>query len=139
MADELMVREGTGSEEPVYIPSQYSTLSAMGGDMRKVVANATNSAESLAEHEGEVLNVIGIICKPGVRRARTREDTDHPCTDTLIICEDGRAFFSKSEGVRRAADNFVSLGIFEDGEVVPMRMESKTIPGGNTMKTLVLV
>lgn len=136
MADELMT---TNQSTDIYEPLVYSSITIADAESRKVVANATNNAESLAEHEGETINVIGVMCKPGVRRARTKDDVDHQCTDTLLICADGSAYFTKSEGIRRAVENFLALGLFEDGEPVAMQVVTKTLPGGNTMKTLVLV
>lgn len=137
MADEIM--KATDSTD-LYIPSNYSSISDTEPtqEQRVMVANALNNAESLAEHEDEVLEVIACMTKPGVRRARQKGDSNHPCTDSILICADGSAYFSKSEGVRKALDNFMACGIFT-GEVVKMKMQSKRIQGGNTMKTLVLV
>lgn len=123
----------------LYTPSQYSTIKPTDAATKKLVVNAMNNAESLADHEGEVLNVIGVFTKPGIRRARDKNAEDMPCTNTTLVCEDGTAYFSQSEGVRNAADNFMAAGLFDDGEIVPMKLVSSVLPNKNTRKTLVLV
>lgn len=123
----------------LYTPSNYSSIKPVDAETRKLVVNAMNSAESLSDHEGETLGVIGVFTKPGVRRARDKNGVDTPCTNTTLVCSDGSAYFSQSEGVRNAADNFMAAQLFEDGEVVPMKLVSSKLPNGNTRKTLVLV
>lgn len=123
----------------LYAPSSYSSIKATDTETRKLVVNAMNNAESLSDHEGETLDVIGVFTKPGIRRARDKNGVDTPCTNTTLVCEDGTAYFSQSEGVRNAADNFMAAGLFDEGEVVPMKLVSSKLPNGNTRKTLVLV
>lgn len=123
----------------LYTPASYSSIKATDTATKKLVVNAMNNAESLADHEGEVLNVIGVFTKPGIRRARDKNGVDAPCTNTTLVCEDGTAYFTQSEGVRNAADNFMAAGLFDEGEVVPMKLVSSVLPNKNTRKTLVLV
>ena len=123
----------------LYTPASYSSIQATDKDTKKLVVNAMNNAESLSDHEGETLEVIGVFTKPGIRRARDKNGVDAPCTNTTLVCADGTAYFSQSEGVRNAADNFMAAGLFDEGEVVPMKLVSSKLPNGNTRKTLVLV
>lgn len=123
----------------LYTPSSYSSIKDTDIATKKLVVNAMNNAQSLSDHEGEILNVIGVFTKPGIRRARDKNGIDAPCTNTTLVCEDGTAYFSQSEGVRNAADNFMAAGLFEDGEIVPMELVSSKLPNGNILKTLVLV
>lgn len=123
----------------LYTPASYSSINATDTATKKLVVNAMNNAESLSDHEGETLNVIGVFTKPGIRRARDKNGVDTPCTNTTLVCEDGTAYFSQSEGVRNASDNFMAAGLFEDGNIVPMQLVSSKLPNGNTRKTLVLV
>lgn len=123
----------------LYTPANYSSIQAIDAETKKVVVNAMNNAESLSDYEGETLDVIGVFTKPGIRRARDKNGVDTPCTNTTLVCEDGTAYFSQSEGVRNAADNFMAAGLFEEGEIVPMKLVSSKLPNGNTRKTLVLV
>lgn len=123
----------------LYTPANYSSIQATDTATKKLVVNAMNNAESLSDYEGEIINVIGVFTKPGIRRARDKNGVDAPCTNTTLVCEDGTAYFSQSEGVRNAADNFMAAGLFDDGEIVPMKLVSSKLPNGNTRKTLVLV
>lgn len=123
----------------LYTPSSYSSIKATDTATKKLVVNAMNNAESLSDHEGETLNVIGVFTKPGIRRARDKNGVDMPCTNTTLVCEDGTAYFSQSEGVRDAADNFMAAGLFDEDEIVPMMLVSNKLPNGNIRKTLVLV
>lgn len=123
----------------LYTPSSYSSVKATDTATKKLVVNAMNNADSLADHADEVLNVIGVFTKPGIRRARDKNGVDKPCTNTTLICEDGTAYFSQSEGVRNAADNFMAAGLFDEGDIVPMKLVVSKFPNGNTRKTLVLV
>lgn len=123
----------------LYTPSSYSSIQATDTATKKLVVNAMNNAESLSDHEGETLEVIGVFTKPGIRRARDKNGVDMPCTNTTFVCADGTAYFSQSEGVRNAADNFMAAGLFDEGEIVPMKLVSINLPNGNTRKTLVLV
>lgn len=123
----------------LYTPASYSTITVTDTATKKLVVNAMNNAASLSDHEGETLNVIGVFTKPGIRRARDKNGADMPCTNTTLVCEDGTAYFSQSEGVRNAADNFMAAGLFDEGEIVPMKLVASKLPNGNTRKTLVLV
>ena len=123
----------------LYTPSSYSSIQVTDAETKKLVVNAMNNAESLADHEGKTLNVVGVFTKPGIRRSRDKNGVDTPCTNTTLVCEDGTAYFSQSEGVRNAADNFMAAGLFDEGGIVPMKLVSSKLPNGNTRKTLVLV
>lgn len=139
MTDNIQLATIDNAATDLYSPSNYSSIKPADAETRKLVVNAMNAAESLSNHEGETLNVIGVFTKPGVRRARDKNGVDTPCTNTTIVCADGSAYFSQSEGVRNAADNFMAAGLFADSEVVPMKLVSSTLPNGNTRKTLVLI
>ena len=121
-----------------YQPGNASTLQVVDHATRKLVVNAANNADSLAKQGDRVLNVLGIILKPGIMRSRDRDIPDRPCTDTTLICEDGTAYMSQSEGIRKAAELLISSGVFDDGETVPMHVASRQLDNGNTIKTLVL-
>ena len=123
----------------LYTPSSYSSIKVTDAATKKLVVNAMNNAESLADYADKVINVIGVFTKPGIRRSRDKNGVDMPCTNTTLICEDGTAYFSQSEGVRNAADNLMAAGLFDEGEIVPMKLVAYKLPNGNTRKTLVLV
>lgn len=139
MTDENTQLASMDSCTYLYTPASYSSIQATDKDTKKLVVNAMNNAVSLSDYEGVTLEVIGVFTKPGIRRARDKNGVDVPCTNTTLVCADGAAYFSQSEGVRNAADNFMAAGLFDDGEVVPMKLVSSKLPNGNTRKTLVLV
>lgn len=128
-----------GNCTDLYTPASYSSIQETDTATKKLVVNAMNNAESLADYEGETLNVIGVFTKPGIRRSRDKNGVDMPCTNTTLVCEDGTAYFSQSEGVRNAVDNFMAAGLFDEDVIVPMKLVSSKLPNGNTRKTLVLV
>lgn len=123
----------------IYTPSQYSSIKQTDKETRKLVVNAMNNAGSLSAMEGKVLDVIGVFAKPGVRRSREKNGVDQPCTNITIVCADGNAYFSQSEGVRNAVDNFMAADLFADGEAIPMKLISSKLPNDKIHKTLVLV
>lgn len=123
----------------LYTPSQYSSIAADTIEAKKTAINAVNNAQSLSKHEGEQLDVVGVMTMPGVRRSRQAGVPDTPCTNTYLICSDGSAYFSQSEGVRRSADSFMQMHLFDDGEVIPMKLVSNQMANGNTFKTLELL
>lgn len=125
----------------IYQASNYSTIKPTK-DTIKLIANAANSAESLnAAIEGgvDVFNVIGIMTEPGVRRSRDANSVDTPCTNTTLVCEDGRAYFTQSEGIRKSADTLCKLGVFESGEVVALSVDVTKTGSGNTIKSLRMI
>lgn len=138
MTNELATSQET-TLDLAYMPSQYSTISIDNAETRKTVLNAMNNAQSLAEHSG-VLEVVGVMCKPGVNKRQEADGsvTSVPCTDSIIVCADGSAYFTKSEGIRRCLDSFQALGLFDDGEAIPMEVHARTV-GNRTIKSLVLI
>ncbi len=132
--------------EIVYQASKYNTIKVTGETV-KIIANAVNSSKSLnevveaaaAEGEKIVFNVIGVITAPGVRKARDANGVDKPCTNTVLVCDDGAAYFTQSEGIRKSADTLCSLGVFESGEAVALSVDVTKTGSGNTIKTLRMI
>lgn len=134
--------------EVVYQASNYSTIKPGTKEAVKIIANAANSARSLnaaieAHDEDEngpkVFNVIGIITEPGVRKSRDANGVDTPCTNTTLVCEDGNAYFTQSEGIRKSADTLYKLGVFEYGEAVALSVDVVKTWSGNTIKSLRMI
>lgn len=125
--------------ELAYTASNYSTININDSETRKMVANAVNNAQSLSTIGSSPFTAVGVMTKPGVRRSRDKNVPDAPCTDTVIVCADGSAYFTKSEGIRRAIDNLVGMRMFDDGEPVTMRVVESKMSNGNTLKTIELV
>lgn len=127
--------------ELAYQASNYSTIKPTKETI-KIIANAANSAKSLnaAMEEGiNVFNVIGIMAEPGVRKSRDANGVDAPCTNTTLVCEDGNAYFTQSEGIRKSADTLCKLGVFESGEAVALSVDVFKTGSGNTIKSLRMI
>lgn len=128
--------------EIVYQASNYSTIKPGTKEAVKIIANAANSAKSLnsAMEDGiDVFNVIGIMTEPGVRKSRDANGVDMPCTNTTLVCEDGNAYFTQSEGIRKSADTLYKLGVFEYGEAVALSVDVTKTGSGNTIKSLRMI
>lgn len=127
--------------EVVYQASNYSTIKPTK-DTLKIIANAANSAKSLnaALEDGVgVFNVIGIMTEPGMRRSRDANGIDTPCTNTTLVCDDGNAYFTQSEGIRKSADTLCKLGVFASGEAVALSVDVTKTGSGNTIKSLRMI
>lgn len=130
------------SGEIVYQASNYSTIKPETKEAVKIIANAVNSAKSLnaAMEDGiDVFNVTGIMAVPGVRKSRDANGVDMPCTNTILVCEDGNAYFTQSEGIRKSADMLYKLGVFEYGEAVALSVDVTKTGSGNTIKSLRMI
>lgn len=127
--------------EVVYRASNYSTIKPTKETI-KIIANAVNSARSLnaAMEDGvDVFNVIGIMTAPGVRKSRDANGVDTPCTNTVLVCEDGNAYFTQSEGIRKSADLLCKLGVFDSGEAIALSVDEAKSRCGNTIKSLRMI
>lgn len=127
--------------EIAYRASNYSTIKPTKETIR-IIANAANSAKSLnaAMEDGvNVFNVIGIMTEPGVRKSRDANGVDAPCTNTTLVCEDGNAYFTQSEGIRKSADTLCKLGVFNSGEAIALSVEVTKTGSGNTIKSLRMI
>lgn len=136
-----LVSMADANGEVVYQASNYSTIKPTKETI-KLIANAVNSAKSLnaAMEDGvDVFNVIGIMTEPGVRKSRDANGVDMPCTNTTLVCEDGNAYFTQSEGIRKSADTLCKLGVFEADEAVALSVDVIKTGSGNTIKSLRMI
>ncbi len=79
------------------------------------------------------------MTEPGVRRSRDGIVPDMPCTNTTLVCEDGNAYFTQSEGIRKSADTLCKLGVFEPGKAVALSVDVTKTGSGKTIKSLRMV
>jgi len=149
MEDEIMTAEPANAivnvpdanGEICYQASNYSTIEVTK-DTVKTVANAVNNAKSLnaaIEQGTSVFNVIGVITVPGVRKTRDANGVYTPCTNTTLVCEDGNAYFSQSEGIRKSVDTLCRLGVFDSGEAVALAIDATKTNNGNIIKSLRMI
>lgn len=119
----------------------FSTITAQGIDAAITIANAVNNPDSLND-VNDVIAVVDILCTHGVRKGRNNLP-DTPCVNTTLICKDGTALFSQSDGVARSASTIVTLfpdcGRSQGMEYLPLRVNEKMLNNGNTLKVLEIV
>lgn len=95
-------------------------------------ANALGSAESLSNFGSDEFVIKDIITKPGVRAI-----TDEPCTDVIIVLEDGTCLFSQSVGILNSVQMLIaSLGLEKLHRGVRVKLVEIKTRGGNTLKQL---
>lgn len=110
---------------------------------RKLVANAVNNADSLAQYEGVVLKISNVLTRPGMR-GDLDGNNQTPCQCTYLIDTDGKAYFSQSDGVARSINTIMDIyrdfpKDTENGEYAEMALRSQTLPNGRTIKSIELV
>lgn len=121
-----------------------NTLSINDDKGRNRVIRAINNADSLAEDLGlgVVFEVVDVLQKPGVRLGRNGMP-DVPCTDTYLLCANGKCYLTKSDGI--ANDVLTILAIYggafrgEDGRGLLCVVGEKKTGNGNTIKRLYTV
>lgn len=106
------------------------------------VTNAINNSGSLAEYvednNNPVLTVVDIVVTPGHRKSRDGGD-DIPCEDTRLILADGTSLLSQSGGIANSARFIAGFCGHALHSGILVRVESKKMRNGNTVKTLVVV
>lgn len=126
--------------ENVGIPGFFITLDTETMDGKIAYTNACNDAESLADHEGEVIHMTDAFIVPGYRRDRNGGPS-RPCANTYVIDADGMAYFSQSDGVARSLTQIHGICPNLDGGngYLPIAVKSKKLANGNTIKSIVII
>ena len=94
--------------EPTEIASA-SACNAVQGDVntfdlttnegKLATLKTLNSADSLNGHEGEILDIVDCVTKPGIRKSRDPRLPNTPCTDTYLVLLDGTVLMSQSRAL----------------------------------------
>jgi hypothetical protein len=115
-------------------------ISTIQGKMQ--LATALNGAESMRDQIDVPLRVTDIVTTQG-----TRSRTGEECVNTYLICDDGKVYFSQSDGIARSVKVLVAL--FADSATgkfmnpvemgVGFMVKEQTLQNGNTLKTVVPV
>lgn len=115
---------------------------------RLTLVAAVNSAESLndyvAVHGADAtINVRRIFTMDGVRKGRGQGQQDVPCKNTYLVTDEGQSLMTQSDGIYRSACAIVAafpdLDLGDGSGVFPVRVQSKQLKNGNTIKSLVPV
>lgn len=131
--------------EPRMESKSISTISDDSPQSKLQVIAAVNSATSLndyiEENGNEPIRVVAIFTMPGIRKSRQAGAPDMPCQNTYLITEDGLSLISQSDGIYRSVAVITSMfpSLCVDGESVgiDIKVDSKKLKNGNTIKTLV--
>lgn len=132
--------------EPKFDTQSISTIDSDSVEAKLEVVAAVNAATSLNTYVEEngtdaVINVTNIFTMPGVRKSRVVGQPDMPCQNTYLITEDGECLMSQSDGIYRSAAMIVAmfptLELVEGDKGMKMRVQTKKLANGNTIKSLV--
>lgn len=95
-------------------------------------ANALGSAESLSNYDANEFVVSDIITKPG-----NRAITNEPCTDVILVLDNGTCLFSQSVGILNSVQMLIAAcGLEKLHRGVRVKLTEITTRGGNTLKQL---
>lgn len=95
-------------------------------------ANALGAAESLSNYGKDEFIVTDVITKPGIRAV-----SEEPCTDVILILNDGACLFSQSVGILNSVQFMVAAcGLEKIHRGVRVKLTEITTRGGNTLKQL---
>ena len=133
MSDNAIVAASSNAIVEFDIPKGFiCTIDTTTDEGAINAANALGSAESLSNFGSDEFVIKDIITKPGVRAI-----TDEPCTDVIIVLEDGTCLFSQSVGILNSVQMLIaSLGLEKLHRGVRVKLVEIKTRGGNTMKQL---
>lgn len=124
------------------VQGDVNTFDLATNEGKLATLKTLNSADSLNGHEGEILDIVDCVTKPGIRKSRDPRLPNTPCTDTYLVLLDGTVLMTQSEGVansvREIAAMFPDFGkaTLPDG-CIHAAFVAKDLPNGNTIKNLV--
>lgn len=134
--------------EAVNEPQSITTIDNDSVETKLEVVAAVNAATSLNDYIAEngtdtVIDVRNIFTMPGIRKSRDPRYPDTPCQNTYLITADGECLMTQSDGIYRSAVMIVSmfptLELTDGDKGMRMRVQTKKIANGNTVKSLVPV
>lgn len=129
--------ETVGGDINVQESPAWSTIKANGIDSQIQIATMLNAAESLNGHEGEIITLVDVFFKPGIRQGRNGQP-DQPCTDTYLLAKTGEVYFTKSNGIAKSVRNILMMiPDLNKPQGIDVLVEQRTLSNGNDYKTLV--
>jgi hypothetical protein len=117
-----------------------NTLDTTSFEGKIKILNALNSAVSL-KNTKKPINVVDVLRMPGVRKSRDGAP-DKDCLNTYLISEDGKVYFSQSEGIARSVGYiyalFPDMGKSTEFGHLTLKVIEQELPNGNTIKNLAI-
>ena len=99
---------------------------------RRALYNALNNAKSLNANDSWPINVANIVIVAGTRAVSGDE-----CENVYLICDNGDAYFSQSNGIAKSAKELAAIFDFGDGTAIPVEVSvQQNARSGNTIKSL---
>ncbi len=132
----------TAAQDETVINSVEGYINTLPMDMdgRMKTINAYNSSVSLKNYTDTVLNICDCITMPGVRKARSLDQTDTRCQNTYLIDTDGVSYFSQSDGVAKSinviAAMFPKFGKSMEQGCLQLVCKEQVLDNGNTLKSI---
>ena len=117
------------TEETAYEFGRIIRMSEFPASMKKSVAfNARNDAESLSKAGIDVLTLAGIITVAGVKAV-----TKEPCTNVYLVTDEGKAYFTQSDGIAASVNDMLDM-FDNDVNGVVIRIVTRDTGNGRTRK-----
>ena len=138
MSNELSISTQTAS-------GNLATINPESESDRLMLVAAVNAAESLNDYVAEngtdaVIRVRNIFTMDGIRKGRGQGQGDVPCKNTYLVTTDGLSLMTQSDGIYRSACAIVAAFPtleLEGEDGFPVRVQTKQLRNGNTIKSLV--
>ncbi len=142
MSEEIMVAEVETAISDIHIEETdevlINTIDLNTFEGRKLSYNTMNNADPLNGHEGEEFAVSNIIMAKSVLVDKETGEVK-PVIKTYLVRDDGGAYFSVSEGIKRSAagilKSFGTPEFWPDGKLHVVCGEVK-LQGGRNLKQL---
>lgn len=101
---------------------------------KRAIVNARNNALSLNGIGDTPLTVVGAYIVPGVR-----SQTGHKCANVYLFANDGKTYFSQSQGIYRSVlDIYDMFPDFNAPDGIPVVVKQTPLSGGRSTKSLVI-
>lgn len=135
MAQELEQMNDTTNEAMEAVVNDYRCICTMDVstfDGKRAIINARNTATSLASLGDEPLIITGVYVTPGVRF-----QTGQKCANVYLFAQDGKTYFSQSEGIYRSVlDIFDMFPDFNAPDGLTVVVKQTSLGNGRSLKSL---
>lgn len=128
-------------QTPTVFQPIYNTIDTTTRAGKVKTVNAYNNAGSLTELGDGVFTVTDAFTTTGVRRSRVQGAPDQECINAYLITDDGKSYFTQSTGIVNGLQMVLAVApdLDRDAGGIKLRVTSKKLPNGNTLKGLEIV